>query len=300
MSIVDDYWASYEESVDTLGDFLECADTIGAYQQVTDSRFVWRGVTNSSYPLNSSLARLHIRAGGKPPTEREMQKSELIIMESAREWGIDWHDAGGRLAALEVLARMQHFDVPTRMLDFTFNPLVALWFAVQGDMGNDGRVFALDISGRVVGRSDAMRDDPWWWPPPSPRADSPWSTRSWIWRPPPLERRMVRQQGCFLMGGVPSTQPPRNVRIRGRWRPLQAAEVRECMSVPFALIGYPQAEAARTGRRLRGRPPTTSAFTLRVTSKAGIGQALERTFGLSAAELFPDVQGFARYGPIAR
>jgi hypothetical protein len=68
------------------------------------------------------------------------------------------------------------------------------------------------------------------------------------------------------------------------------------MSIPFLLITYQQAEAAYAGRTVRGRPPETAAFTIRIKNKGQIRDALQRTFGLSSRSLFPDVPGLAQFG----
>jgi hypothetical protein len=295
MVLPDDYWASFEHRVASLSDSLEAIRVIAAYEGATGSQFVWRGVTDASWPMHSSLVRAYVGKHGVVPTESLLRRFERSVIAEAREWDLDWHRGTGRLVSLELLATLQHFGVPTRLIDFTFNPLIALWFAVEADSPSDGRVFAIDASNRLVSRRLALRPDPWWWREP-PRVDSPWSTESWVWRPPPLEERIVRQQGCFLTGGVPSTQPARAMRERGSWRPLRAAEVRSSMSVPFQLIGYDQAVAAMAGRRLRGQPPQTRAFTLRVENRAEVRSDLERAFGYASRSLFPDPAGLRVYG----
>ena len=45
---------------------------------------------------------------------------------------------------IESLVLMQHYGVPTRILDLTTNPLVALYFACD-DNKNDGEVIVFDI-----------------------------------------------------------------------------------------------------------------------------------------------------------
>ena len=297
MALPDDYWRSYEENVDSLSDFVRAVQLISSYEADQGRTYVWRGARGASWGLHPSLVRAYIDAHGNAPLERDLRSFEATVLEEAREWSLDWHQFGGRLAALELMAALQHYGVPTRMLDFTFSPFVALWFAVDPDDGDEGRVFAIDISRRRVLREHAAQADPWWWDIDS-GTTTIWATESWIWRPPPFEPRIVRQEGCFLMGGIPSTQPRRNVRENGtgEWRSLRAHEVRECTSVPFRLISFQQAVAAASGGRLIGHEPKADAFTLRIRQKDTLRAELERAFGYSYRSLFPDFPGFTSFG----
>lgn len=210
MALPEDYWTTYEGPIASLSAYLKAVEVISAYQSATQSRFVWRGAGDASRPLHSSLVRRYQKIYGSLPSEAELVAFERAVLAEARDWHLDWHQSGGRLSGLELLAGIQHFGGPTRLIDFTFNPLIALWFAVEGDGPTDGRIFAIDVEGRRLGHPEADTRDPWWWVAPS-RVTDPWLTRSWVWVPPPLEPRIVRQEGCFLVGGVPSTHPGRNV-----------------------------------------------------------------------------------------
>jgi hypothetical protein len=292
-----DYWAYYEHRVGSLGEFITATRMISAYQAATGSRFVWRGVTDANWALHSSLFRAYrSKMGHLPPDEVTLREFEDELIEEAIEWGLDWHVLSGRLTSLELLASLQHYGIPTRFLDFTFNPVIALWFAVETDDVSEGRLFAVDISLRFVAHDDAIASEPWWHAIP-PATNTEWTTESWAWRPPPIEPRIVRQEGCFLMGGVPSTQPARPLHTRGKpHRLLRAAEVRECMSIPFRLITYDRAIAAFERRQLPGPAPKARAFTLKVANKTELRAELQQAFGYSYRSLFPDLPAFERYG----
>jgi hypothetical protein len=289
------YWRTHQHAVDSLPSFFDAVRQISAYQQTTGSKFVWRGVANAAHPLYSSIVRHYIDIHGEVPSEKLLRAFERSVFAEAQEWNLDWHREGGRLTALELLAAMQHHGIATRLLDFTLNPLFALWFATEKHDDKPGRVFAIDISDRLAEREWASKPKPWWWEE-TDKAASKWTARSWIWRPPPFEPRIVRQGGVFLVGGVPTTTPVRNVRIPGNRRPMRADEVRASMSVSFQLISYQQAEAAYSGESLAGNPPKARAFTLLIEDKQVIREELERTFDLSHKTLFPDFPGMAAYG----
>lgn len=88
---------------------------------------VYRGVADSEYDLLPGLARI------KKP-EHEMEATLINDFLTRRP------DAFSGLAEFDTLAKMQHYGLPTRLLDFSLNPLVALYFACESKTAKSGRV----------------------------------------------------------------------------------------------------------------------------------------------------------------
>ena len=67
-----------------------------------------------------------------------------ILIKPARTNGFDIDD-GYQISDLQLLAKLQHFEAATGLLDFTWNPLVALWFACKNNENCAGKVFVIDL-----------------------------------------------------------------------------------------------------------------------------------------------------------
>ncbi len=106
------------------------------------------------------------------------------------------------LFPLECLAHLQHNGVATGLIDFTFNPLVALWFACADEKKNtNGKVIVLENDGEVIEEIET----PW-------KLESDLETffgvneTKWHLWSPALDsqfvdtQRMTRQHSVFLFG----------------------------------------------------------------------------------------------------
>lgn len=73
---------------------------------------------------------------------------ELYIKECIRQYPEEFIN----MSKIDMLIKMQHYGVPTRLLDLTKNLLIALYFACVSEPNKDGVVYA--ISGPVARSSD--------------------------------------------------------------------------------------------------------------------------------------------------
>lgn len=288
----EDFFSPWEGLV---SDWPTCVQEISDIQAICTPRreLAWRGVVDASYALHSSLYR-RLMVAGAPPDEGSLLSFEKRMLRSARrQWRYD------NLCALETLAHIQHFGGPTRLLDVSFNPLIALWFAVEEQFdrqGNpirdvDGRLFAFDTTDRHVSLDSewGIRDLPW-----GSRKDPSWHIElPMVWRPPSYNPRIPAQNSAFLLGGVPKVHGGTNAKYRkapgdattaGTWK---IHEVREATSVTVAM------------NALHRRPHASSrpTFTLRIeaSAKRGIRETLERHYGFGASTLYPDLYGLAQH-----
>jgi FRG domain len=99
------------------------------------SPFAFRGESNSSYTLKTSLARL------APTPER----IESHLLRNFRKYAL--RDAVPNDSIWNWLAVAQHHGLPTRLLDWTYSPFVALHFATAAleNFDVDGIIWCVDF-----------------------------------------------------------------------------------------------------------------------------------------------------------
>ena len=84
---------------------------------------VYRGLADEAFDLRPSVFRKTADGDELRARREHLLLRELIAAHPA--------EFAGDESALETLARMQHYSLPTRLLDVTWNPLAALWFAAE-------------------------------------------------------------------------------------------------------------------------------------------------------------------------
>jgi hypothetical protein len=306
------FWSPLEHEIKNFRQLERYLNTIHTKWSSKKHAFAWRGQVDSSWALHSSLYRRLSWSRADPrPEEADLYKAESRVLADVHRWGLHVSPDVGRLSILNQLAKLQHYGAPTRLIDITFNPWIAAWFAVEVKSENgidrfedrDARLFAIDVTERLINETRSRRS---WeddlhrpWPktqgkPASVRSAElkTWCTRTFAWKPPHLDARISAQNGGFVFGGVPSSSGPKGpiqwpkYPGAGRWT---IDEVRASTSVPL--------RPHRLTDDDRG-VEQNAVYTARISAKAKteIRERLEKSFGYQHKTIYPDFTGFASFG----
>lgn len=236
--------------------------------------FIYRGQSRADWSLKPSFARLCEILGYDRAKATEVEKllqqrfkdrAHLYLEQRSLPPG-----AGSMLQAASLAdwwTLMQHHRAPTRLLDWTHSPLVALYFAANEDWEMDGALWCVHRPS-IFARSnvkfgeppkEASSDEPkYWW------VDSPTSRVLAFDRTHPTER-MVAQQGTFTI----------------------SQDLLLDHAVGLADVMPEEDIDERPPRLLRRK------YTIPLSAKAELMRNL-RHMNVTAVALFPGIDGFGR------
>jgi hypothetical protein len=118
---------------------------LGRHEHRVHSTLVFRGLARSSYSHVSSLARL----------SGEYERVERHLIRNFRKYA---HREAPGPTQWDWLSLAQHHGLPTRLLDWTFSPLVALHFATASWPDEPAVLMAVDCEGAHALLPETLRE----------------------------------------------------------------------------------------------------------------------------------------------
>lgn len=113
------------------------------FEQEYGCEVFYRGHSNrTKYRLEPSLFRKDEDGNYLYRDNEHILYRELLVSNSG--------DFQTDVYTLDSLVRMQHYSLPTRLLDITSNPLIALYFACKSSIDEDGEVIVFTIRRKTV------------------------------------------------------------------------------------------------------------------------------------------------------
>lgn len=116
------------EIITDTNSFIE---KLNKLERIKDNTFFYRGHSNINYVTQPSVFR-----------ENYYQHESEMYQELLVKCPNDFKKCKSKFEHLKL---MQHYGLPTRLLDVTLNPLIALYFACSGSYNDNGEVIIYDV-----------------------------------------------------------------------------------------------------------------------------------------------------------
>jgi len=195
-----------EKYLSTMVELLEHLNSL-------PNNFIYRGQSDAGWSLDSTLERLLGSSWSKENARKFEDRSISVFKSKYHIYQSQEHSPKSKLSWLSV---MQHYGTPTRLIDFSESPYIALYFALESYSPLSDKnfsIFAIDYTAVMEKSISHIKEE-----------DSKFSeTRSsisvnpdkifedvvdrfsynvlWITEPMELNARIDRQSGTFLLSG---------------------------------------------------------------------------------------------------
>lgn len=156
------------------------AELLSVFEKYNPKFTFFRGVVDKSFELRTTASRMSVK-------QDEIYKVEKAIFESFKQQAIPFLEFTPR-DEWEWLALAQHHGLPTRLLDWSKNPLVSTYFAVEKEPTKDAAIYVLTDRKEPIDTKDYS--DPLELPNNEP-------VRRYT--PPHLTGRIISQSGIFTV-----------------------------------------------------------------------------------------------------
>jgi hypothetical protein len=253
------------------------------------TKFVWRGLPDFRFSVESSLLR-DLRIQGTAITEEIVRRHELELLREAREWGLG-RTAFGHATDLHILSTLQHHGVHTRLIDVTYNPMTALWFACAYMPEVPGTLVSMAVTDPQVCRTSTQLEHTW------DSVGSPYSSdyesalRSsskqgdvFLVEPDVRDSRMTAQEGLFLTSAIPVG--PSSPGLVGLPQPKMDGFFGHVSTLVNAGVLVEMAEP--------WGPFAAAGIIITPGVKRATLKVLETSFNRTHRTMFPDLAGFVQ------